>query len=263
VAISADGQRWVLVNASPDVRAQIEAFGPLHPRRGSPRDSPITTVLLTNADLDHTLGLILLREGSPLQVYATSAVRQTLERGLQLPKVLDAFNGVSWIEPSNEFTSLAEGMDLSDGLHYRAVLLAGEAPVYVQGQPNCSAGHSLAYQILDRRTGARLLIAPDVGAISDQLTQALDESDAVLFDGTFWSETELLQMKAGARTAGAMGHLPIGDGSLEVLRGLPARLKVYLHINNTNPILDPGSWQRQQVERAGILVGEDGLEFQL
>jgi pyrroloquinoline quinone biosynthesis protein B len=227
------------------------------------RDSPITTVLLTNADLDHTLGLLLLREGLPLQVYATAAVRRTLERGLRLPAVLDAFNGASWTEPSEEFAPLGEGDGVAGGLYYRAVLLPGEAPVYAQGPLDHLTGHSVAYQFRDGQTGARLLIAPDVGAIPSGLAQALDESDAVFFDGTFWSQTELLQVRAGARTARAMGHLPIGDGSLPVLRDLPARLKVYLHINNTNPILDPGSGERQQVERAGIRVGEDGQAFQL
>jgi pyrroloquinoline quinone biosynthesis protein B len=263
VAISADGQRWLLVNASPDLRAQIDAFGPLRPRKGRSRASPITTVLLTNADLDHTLGLALLREDPPMRVYATTAVYQALERGMRLANVLEAFGGVCWIEPSQQFAPLGEQDGLDGGLSYRAILLPGEAPLYVRGGLDESVGHSVAYQILDRRTGARLLIAPDVAAIPSGLAQALGESDAVLFDGTFWSETELLQVKSGARTAQAMGHLPISNGSLTVLRELPAPLKVYLHINNTNPILNPGSWERRQVERAGIQVGEDGLEFQL
>jgi pyrroloquinoline quinone biosynthesis protein B len=198
-----------------------------------------------------------------LEVYATSAVRQALERGLRLPNVLEAFSGASWAEPSQEFAPLAAKDRVADVLSFRAILLPGEAPPYVQGQVDGCAGHSVAYQILDRRTGTRVLIAPDVSAIPARLALALQESDAVFFDGTFWSETELRDVKAGARTARAMGHLPIGEGSLAVLRGLPARLKVYLHINNTNPILDPGSWERQEVERAGIRVGEDGLEFTL
>jgi pyrroloquinoline quinone biosynthesis protein B len=245
------------------VRAQVDAFGPLRPQRGLPRNSPVNTVLLTNADLDHTLGLILLREGGPLQVYATVAVRQTLEQGVRMSEILNAFNGVLWTEPANEFTPLLQGDGAAGGLYGRAILLPGEAPVYAQGRPGPPAGHSLAYQIMDRGTGARLLIAPDVGEISTPLVQALDESDAVLFDGTFWSETELLQVKPGARTARSMGHVPIGEGSLEILRSLRARLKVYLHINNTNPILDPRSPERHEVERAGIRVGEDGLEFEL
>jgi pyrroloquinoline quinone biosynthesis protein B len=263
VAISADRRRWILVNASPDVRAQFEGFEPLRPQRGFARHSPVNTVLLTNADLDHTLGLLLLREGGPLWVYATGTVRETLEHGLRMSAILNAFNRVSWTEPSSDFTLLDQEAGAAAGLYGRAIPLPGEAPVYGRDQHGTSAGHSVAYQILDRQTGARLLIAPDVAEISAPLAQALDESEAVLFDGTFWSETELLQVKPGARTARGMGHLPIGEGSLEALRRLPARLKIYLHINNTNPILDPGSWQRREVERAGIQVGEDGLEFAL
>ncbi|HEY0790790.1 MAG TPA: pyrroloquinoline quinone biosynthesis protein PqqB [Chthoniobacterales bacterium] len=262
-AISSEERRWVLINASPDVRTQVEGFSPFHPRRGLFRDSPLTTVFLTNADLDHTLGLVLLREGGPLLVYATAAVREALETGLRLPQVLDAFNGVSWAEPSEEFAPLQERDGAVTGLSYRAILLPGEAPPYARGKFGEGRGHSVAYQIRDRRTGGRLLIAPDVAAVPRSLAQALEESEAVLFDGTFWSQNELLQVKDGARTAEAMGHLPIHDGSLEMLRDSPARKKFYVHINNTNPILDPASWERQQVERAGIQVGEDGAEFQV
>ena len=261
MAIGADRQHWFLVNASPDVRSQIEGFDPLQPRNESFRDSPLADVLLTNADLDHTLGLVLLREGLPLRVHATGAVRRTVENDLRLGELLKPFGGVSWVEPPSAFEPLALQGGAPSGLEYRAIALANEPPVYAKAGPD--AGQSVAYQIRDCRTGSRLLVAPDVGALPVEFTEALAHSDAIFFDGTFWSDTELQKVKAGARTARAMGHLPISDGSLPALRDLPARLKVYLHINNTNPILDPFSLERKAVERAGILVGEDGQVFEL
>jgi pyrroloquinoline quinone biosynthesis protein B len=121
----------------------------------------------------------------------------------------------------------------------------------------------VAYQIEDRKSGARLLIAPDVSAITSELAEGLATSELVLFDGTFWSSDELQRVREGARTAEEMGHLPINGGSLEPLRKLPAKHKAYFHINNTNPILAPGSAERAEVEGAGMIVGYDGLEFTL
>jgi pyrroloquinoline quinone biosynthesis protein B len=126
-----------------------------------------------------------------------------------------------------------------------------------------ATGHSVAYQIEDRKTGARLLAAPDVSAITPALAEALVNSDIVLFDGTFWSGNELSRVREGARTAEEMGHLPIREGSLEALRRLPAKYKVYFHINNTNPILEPESAERAEIEGAGMIVGYDGWEIDL
>ena len=128
---------------------------------------------------------------------------------------------------------------------------------------NSCGPHSVAYGFLDRRTGGRLLVAPDVGAWNDSLIDAMQASDAILFDGTFWSGDELSRIKANGRTAAEMGHLTIRDDSLARLRKLPARHKIYIHINNTNPVLSPSSPERQAVESAGVTVGYDGLEFEV
>lgn len=121
----------------------------------------------------------------------------------------------------------------------------------------------MAFLIRDDQTGGVLLMAPDVFEITPQMKQALHSADAVLFDGTFWSEDELGSVKGGARAASAMGHLPIRNGSLEILADCPARHRIYLHINNTNPILRSNSSERQAVEKAGIAIGSDGMEFEL
>jgi pyrroloquinoline quinone biosynthesis protein B len=282
-----DGQgRWFLVNASPDLRAQIESFHDLRPDPRSLRNTPIAGVLLTNPDLDHILGLFTLREGGPVNIYATDAVRQTLTRPIGLQAILQAFCGVNWHKvPESGFAPLPayeqgqEGLNpraappnpggrrlrrdpTGKGLSYRAIILPGRAPPFAKRGFRADA-HSVAYQFLDARTGGRLLVAPDVAQINEPLRQATEASEAVIFDGTFWSPGELARVKRGAATAAKMGHVPIHKGSLNLLAKSPARHKIYIHINNTNPILACRSPQRSEVEAAGIMVGQDGYAFEV
>lgn len=257
VAISHDSRQWFLVNASPDLAVHIQKYEDLQPDSRSPRNTPIAGVLLTNADLDHVLGLLSLREGGPLNIHAMSAVRDTLNDSLGITRVLDVFCGASWHEPSvSSFEPLVEG------LQYRAIPLHGVAPPFA-GKLFTGAVHNVAYEFVDQVTGGRLLVAPDVARVNDDLERALVCADAILFDGTFWSEDEMSLVKSSARDAAAMGHLTIRDGSLDLLRRQPARRKVYFHINNTNPILAGDSVEKEAVEAAGITIGYDGLEFEL
>ena len=226
-----------MINASPDLAQQIDRTPGLQPRSGSPRNTPIAGVLLTNADLDHGLGLLLLRQReTPLVVYATDETRAPLD---WLDMVLKPFCGVEWRPVSRDFNSL------SKSVAFRAISLPG----------------SIALQVRDQSSNASALIAPAVGNLSDELHDAVRTSDVVLFDGTFWKDDELLAVRPGAGTAREMNHLPIADGSLDFLRHSPARRKLYTHINNTNPILMPGSRERAEVERAGIEIARDGLEI--
>ncbi len=305
-----DGQgRWFLVNASPDLRWQIESFPDLRPNSRSLRNTPIAGVLLTNADLDHVLGLFNLREGGPVNIYATDAVRRILTGPLGLQAVLQAFCGVKWHKlPTNGFAPLPTNDQAGEGLNsrtaakcrggkkwrqdsaetrrgpspdipsasatrdtqhatrsllsYRAIVLPGSDPPFAKSSSRPGA-HSVAYQFLDARTGGRLLVAPDVARINAPLQEAMEESDAVIFDGTFWSADELARVKRGAVTARKMGHVPIQKGSLNLLAKLRARRKIYIHINNTNPVLARQSPQRSQVEASGIMIGQDGYAFEV
>lgn len=262
IAINPGVGTWILINASPDLRAQIEAFPGLQPRGSSARNSPVSNIFLTNADLDHVLGLLLLRErGERFCVHCTAAVRETLRSTLQIDALLARYCGIEWFDLPGTMTPL-EIQGKSTGLMFRAISLPGTPPRYTtQAQP--STGQSVALEFADSQGGPRLLLAPDVAAIIPELRFAMDAADAVIFDGTFWSADELQQVDPSARTALEMGHLPVSGGSLEVLRGLRARRRVYTHINNTNPILQPGSPERLEVEKAGVIVGEDGMEFEL
>ena len=261
VAVSSNGESWFLINASPDLGAQLNAFPALHPRPPHLRQSRIAGVLLTNGDLDHVLGLLSLREAPALAVHATAAVRETLGAS-GIEGLLTAFCAVTWHEPAGNLAELECADGTTSGLTARAIFLPGTPPPFLKKSAHAT-GHSVAYQIEDQKTGARLLVAPDVSAITPELSDALANSHIILFDGTFWSSDELQRVRPGARLAGQMGHLPINGGSLAPLRALPASHKAYFHINNTNPILAPGSPERAQVEAAGMIVGYDGLEFAL
>ena len=240
IAVSGDGEHWFLINASPDLRVQIEGFSPLQPKPDSPRNSPIEGVLATNADLDHVLGLFLLRDGAPLTIWASDAVRQTLSTHLRLDALLEKFCGILWQPAPLEFRVLCHRNGTPSGLSYRAIFLPGGPPKYAEDFMTEHEGHSIAWQIRDDTTGACLLAAPDIEEITTPLRVALKESAIILFDGTFWSDAELLTVKPLSRKAKAMGHLPVCF-SLATLQNLTARHKIYTHINNTNPVLNPDS----------------------
>jgi pyrroloquinoline quinone biosynthesis protein B len=242
IAISADSeefQNWWLINASPDLPRQIEKTKRLQPRREAPRNTPIGGVLLTNADIDHALGLLLLRQQEkPLVVYATNETRVAIE---WLDRTLARFCGIEWRKLTPDFQRL------SGRIRFRAI----ELP------------HSVAFQFLDDASGRLALVAPAVSELTHELSEASADSHVVLFDGTFWSNDELAVVRPGARSAREMNHLPIRDASLDFLRQSPAGRKIYTHINNTNPILMPGSPESAELEQAGIEVARDGLEIVL
>jgi pyrroloquinoline quinone biosynthesis protein B len=240
----------------------MRTYAALAPLPGSPRNSPIAAIFLTSADVDHVAGLLSLREGNPLHIYTTPAIEQAAAI-LGVTTVLQSFCGVVWHHPAGDSFPALRGSDgRESSLRVRALPLSGRAPRYAAESSNGGVS-TIALQFLDERTGGRLLIAPGVAAWSDPLQDAARESAAVLMDGTFWSEDELSRVRAGAPGAAAMGHLPIKDGTLPFLAALPSRYRVYVHINNTNPIFAPGSPERAAVESAGVTVGHDGLSFDL
>ena len=264
VAVSADGERWVIVNASPDLRAQLARHRELWPPAGS-RGTPVGAVVLTDGEIDHTLGLLLLRESaSRLPVYAPPGVTALLGDDWPLYRVLSSYVGV-------EARNLEEGrpVALADvrgaplGLCCTATAVARRPPRYARAAP--SATFDVGLRITDERGGGTFAYVPTAGAIDDAVRRIARGTDLLLFDGTFWSDDELRRAGVDAPTARHMGHLPVGGpgGSLELLPGAGARRTVLVHINNTNPILCSGSAERARVEAAGIVVGEDAMEFEL
>lgn len=259
MAIGTGGERWLLVNASPDVLRQIERFDALWPR--SRRDTPIAAIALTNGDLDHVLGLLSLREWQPLVILATERVRAGLvERNAMMRTLARTSGQVTWrvLEPGREL--LLEDV----GVGVTALPMPGKLPVHLVDLTEPSAEDNVALRIRDVSTGRTIAIATAVGALEgvDALARG---ADALLFDGTFWSEDELVSLGLGTARARDMAHVPIGGASGSLARLEPVRVarRVYTHINNTNPILRDGSPERMAVERAGWEVAFDGLEMSL
>lgn len=262
-ADTTDDARWFLLNASPDLRTQIEHFLLLAPPPTALRGTRISAVLLTDADLDHTLGLFLLREGLRQTIYATPAVQQSLAEGLALPGVLSRYCDFAWREPASECVPLLHEDGSPSGLLFAAFALPDQPPRYMAGRSCLPAGHRVGYRFVDERTGGRLLYLPGVSALDGRLVSELRSCDALLLDGTFWSEDEMQIMVDGMNNAASMGHLPVGGvgGSLEYIAPLPIKHKIYVHINNTNPMLIEDSKEHLAVRSAGAEVGWDGLEL--
>jgi len=266
VAVSADGSDGcVLLNCSPEIRGQIESAPALHPR--APRHSPIAAILLTNGDLDHCLGLLSLRESHRLIVYATDAVERGFTRGNVLYRTLERFPGqVTW-----RLLKIGHEDDIVDvdgrttGLTAEAVAVPGKAPVHLEGQSPADPGDSVGFRIREARTGRVLAYLSGVASVTEAVRQAIAHADAVFFDGTFWSSDELSASGLGTKRAEEMAHLPVGGptGSLAQLAGVRAGRRIYIHVNNSNPMLREDSRERAAVAAAGWEVAWDGMEVRL
>jgi pyrroloquinoline quinone biosynthesis protein B len=260
-AVSADGARWFLLNASPDVRDQLGRLS--FPKPAGIRHVPVEGIVLTDAELDHTLGIVLLREARRLQLAATEAVRRVIEDDSRILAVTRAFAEVTVTELVPE---RALGLCYADGTPSGLQVTSFAVPA---GPPRFAReerpGHTVGLTIRDERTGGSCAFVPGCGGLDDELAARLAGADLVLFDGTFWTDDELIGLGIGQRTAREMDHLPVSgpEGSLERLRGLPSADRVYTHINNTNPMLIEGSPERALVERAGLRIGFDGMRFTL
>lgn len=257
VAVSADGDRWVLLNASPDIHRQIESFPPLRPRPG--RESPISLVLLTDGELDHTLGLLLLREARGVRVGGTTATKDLLRNGSGLLPVLQAYCPVEWTD-----VVLGADIPLGDGLTGRAFdVPTGKRPRFpgvTQGK-----GRVVGYRIADARDGTAMVYLPGVPELTPEILDQTAGCAALLVDGTCWTDDEMIALGLAGKTARDMGHQPVSGpgGSLDALTALPVPRKVYVHLNNTNPLLLEDSPQRRHVEERGLEIAYDGLELEI
>jgi pyrroloquinoline quinone biosynthesis protein B len=255
IAASCDG-RWVLINASPDLRQQILVAG-LTPPPGT-RESPISDVVLTDAELDHVCGLLLLREARRLRVHGTEAVLGALTLHLALDRTIGAYAGVEWCAASSRTPVEA----CNGKLQIEVIGVGKKRPRYVANSLPPAGGHWVSALRLREAGGNRTVLhAPCLGEWTDGLTEVASGCACVVVDGTFWSDDELVGCGLSSRTAREMGHLPIGGpgGSLQHLAKLEGIRRIYTHINNSNPILDPSSKERAEVVGAGIEVGADGM----
>jgi len=263
IAVSSNGVDWVLFNASPDVLAQIKAFPALQPGRGI-RDTGIRAIVLVDGQIDHTTGLLMLREGKPLEIWCTDMVHEDLTTGNPLFHILGHYCRVNWhrlpIEAGNAFA-----IDGIEHLRFASVALKSKAPPYSPHRDNPHDGDNIGMQITDTRSGGTVFYAPGLGEIEPHLEPLLAQADAVMVDGTFWTDDEMVRLGISSKRAREIGHLPQSGagGMISVLQPLKAKRKILIHINNTNPILNEDAPERAQLTRAGIEVAYDGMDLEV
>jgi pyrroloquinoline quinone biosynthesis protein B len=265
VAIREDQSSWFLLGASPDLRMQIEGAPELHPREGV-RQSPIAGVVLGNADVDHVLGLLLLRELQPLRVYATTSVSRILREDNSMFRMLQRISDQAvWSEfRAVEEFSLRNVRGEDSRIRCQPRSLGTHYPAYVtaEKQTELAADEASLGFFIQSPSAKRLAYFPAVPEIDDRLLDEFDHSDLLFFDGTFWSDDELIHVQGSGQTARQMGHIPVEE-TLAKLAEVRRPRKIFLHINNTNPMLNEASPQYRQVRGAGWEVAEDGWQFDL
>ncbi|MGW2628938.1 pyrroloquinoline quinone biosynthesis protein PqqB [Streptomyces chattanoogensis] len=270
LAVRADDDHWYLVNATPDLADQIESTPALHPGPAA-RRTPVAGVVLTDAELDHTLGIARLREADRIEILATGPVRAALRDRAHLDDVLTPYAELTWRELSPRPVPLREG----SAVEISAVPVSGKRPRYAAAGPDASAGPGVtatataepwvvALRLRDRRTGGTAVYAPALAAWPDAFQAAIAEADHVLLDGTFWDDDEPRRCGFSTCTATGMGHLPIAGpgGTAARLAPLAARC-CYTHLNNTNPLVDPDAPQHRQLAALGLAVAAEGMEIAL
>lgn len=261
IALSADSLNWALINSSPDILTQLKARPQLQPGR-TVRDTGIRAVILVDSQIDHTLGLAMLREGARLDVYCTASVREDLTTGNPLFRMLESYCGVAWreIPAAGDAAFRIPGIE---GVEFAAIPVKSKAPPYSPHRDAPQPGDNIALAMTDAASAKTVFYAPGLAEIEPRVWQRMRRADCVMVDGTFWTDDEMIRLGAGRKRGIDMGHLAqSGEGGmLSWLRRLPHARKVLIHINNTNPILDEDSAERRELDRAGIEVAYDGMEI--
>ncbi len=267
LAVSSGDGKWFLLNASPDLRQQIDATAPLQPQHGR-RNSPIAGAVLTNADIDHIAGLLNLRESQPLAVYATRRVHDVL-RANSVYNVLNP----AYVERRelalDARTDLAGQDGAINGLLVEPFAVPGKVALYLEDASAKNLGSkpedTVALRVTERASGKSFFYIPGCAAMPAALADRLRGADLVFFDGTVWNDDEMIANQTGTKTGARMGHMHLAgaDGSIAAFAGLGVKRKVFVHINNTNPVLAEDSAERAMAEAAGWEVGFDGMEVVL
>jgi pyrroloquinoline quinone biosynthesis protein B len=256
IAVRSDAGTWFLFNASPDLRQQLATL-PVHEVDDRLRHTPIAGVVLTDAEIDHTAGLLLMRESTePLRIWSTAAVRDALTHHYPILTMLERYCGVTWSElRSNTPTAL------DDVLEVDVFESGGDPPLYANDSVDFG---SVGLTIRDRARATQLTYAPSLAELRPEILERFRASDCTLVDGTFWRSDELVSLGLSRRDAAAMGHAPLAppEGSLATLASLPSRT-VLIHINNTNPVVLDGSPERASLVASGVELARDGMEIEL
>ncbi|MBC7583803.1 MAG: pyrroloquinoline quinone biosynthesis protein PqqB [Tardiphaga sp.] len=266
IAVTVDNEHWFLINASPDLRQQLIANPPLHPKAGQLRHSPIAGVILTNGEVDAVAGLLSMREGSPFTLYAHPRVLAILQAN-------SIFNVLAEKNVHRQSLAIDQGFEPTlpngapSGLAVLPFAVPGKGAWYLEGHAHPGGtdddGDTLGLRIEDRATGQYFFFVAACARVTPELQQRLHGAPLVLFDGTVWHDNELIDAGLGVKTGQRMGHLAMSgpDGAIAMLADSDIAQKVFLHINNSNPALLPHSPQRAKVQQAGWQIGHDGMEI--
>lgn len=255
VAVTADGENWAILNASPDIRHQMADCAALHP--SGLRELPLRSVLVTNGDIDHVAGLLTLREMQPFCLFATAGIHDVLAQN----PMFDALNSSV---VARETIALDAGFELAPGLIATLFPVPGKVPLYLEGE-------TVQTDLIgDQTVGVKLESAsktafyiPGCAMLNDDLRARLEGADWLFFDGTLWQDDEMVRANLGQKTGKRMGHMSMSgpDGSIAAFEGLTIGKKIFVHMNNTNPVLRPTSAEKAKAEAAGWIIGQDGMEI--
>lgn len=257
IAVSADGKRWILLDCAPEILAQLARTPELHPR--DLRHSPIEAIVLTGGDVDHVAGLLSLREGTPFTLWATPSLHGTLEQNA-------IFNVLKEGVVSRKPLLLDTAFELPGGIVARAFAVPGKAALYQPGEGEGIGRESDTTIGIELTAGGRrCYYIPGCAHLSARLAERIQGADLVLFDGTLWSDDELITHGLGHKSGARMGHMSMSgmNGSIASLAGLELKRQVFVHINNSNPVLLDDSEERAQAEAAGWEIAHDGMTLTL
>ena len=262
IAVSSNDVDWLLFNTSPDILTQIQEFPEAQPAR-SIRDTAFRSIVLLDAQIDHTTGLFMLRESkTPLNIYCTDMVYEDLTTGNPIFKILEHYCGVNWhqIHTNGDNSFQPQGIE---NIRVKAIPLSSKAPPYSPHRHDPHEGDNLGILLEDISTGKKIFYAPGLGQIEPHIKPYMEAADCLMVDGTCWTNDEMKALGIANKMSLDMGHLPQSGpgGMIEVLRPLPAEKKILIHINNTNPILQEDSEQRQTLTEEKIDVAYDGMDF--
>jgi pyrroloquinoline quinone biosynthesis protein B len=257
LAVTGNGTDWTILNASPDIRQQLADATSLHPT--DLRTLPLRSVVLTNGDIDHVAGLLTLREMQPFTLFATAEIHRVLAEN-------PIFSALNASVVRRETISVGDPFEPTPGVKAELFPVPGKVPLYLEGE-------TVETELLGEQTVGVMLIAgdkrafyiPGCATLNDDLRQRLQNADVLFFDGTLWSDDEMVRAGLGQKTGKRMGHMSMSgeDGSLRAFNAQEIGRRIYVHMNNTNPVLRPGSEERATVEAAGWTVGHDGMEISI
>ncbi|EBA08783.1 pyrroloquinoline quinone biosynthesis protein PqqB [Sagittula stellata] len=257
LAVTGNGTDWAILNASPDIRQQMADAAPLHPT--GLRSLPLHSVLVTNGDIDHVAGLLTLREMQPFTLFATPVIQAVLKSN-------PIFDALHRDVVSRSSIALGVPFELAPGLMAELFPVPGKVPLYLEGErvETGEIGENTVGVALSGG-GRRVCYIPGCAMLNDDLRTRLAGADLVLFDGTLWRDDEMVRAGLGAKTGKRMGHMSMSgeDGSIAAFRDIDVRHKVFVHMNNTNPVLRPGSAERAEAQSGGWTIGQDGMEIVL